>query len=47
MLFRSSFGAASSLDAEVECIADKVFFIAKGSGLADDERASLQAQGVL
>ena len=42
-----SFGAASSLDAEVECIADKVFFIAKGSGLADDERASLQAQGVL
>ncbi len=27
--------------------ADKVFFIAKGSGLADDERASLQAQGVL
>ena len=42
-----SFGAASSLDAEVECIADKVFFIAKGSGLTDDERASLQAQGVL
>lgn len=42
-----SFGAASALDAEVECVADKVFFIAKGEGLSDDERASLQAQGLL
>lgn len=42
-----SFGASSALDAEVECIADKVFFIAKGSGLTDEERATLQAQGVL
>ena len=42
-----SFGAASALDAEVECVADKVFFIAKGEGLTDEERASLQAQGLL
>lgn len=42
-----SFGAASALDAEVECVADKVFVIAQGSGLTDSERASLQAQGVL
>ncbi len=42
-----SFGAASALDAEVECVADKVFFIAKGDGLSDGERASLQAQGLL
>lgn len=42
-----SFGAASALDAEVECVADKVFVIAQGSGLTDGERASLQAQGVL
>lgn len=42
-----SFGAASALDAEVECVADKVFVIAQGSGLTDAERASLSAQGVL
>ncbi len=38
---------AEGFNTALECIADKVFFIAKGSGLADDERASLQAQGVL
>ena len=42
-----SFGAASALDAEVECVADKVFFIGTGDGLSDGERASLQAQGLL
>ena len=42
-----SFGVASALDASVECIADKVFVIARGRGITESERADLRAQGVL
>lgn len=42
-----SFGVSSALDARVDCVADKVFVIARGAGLSDSERASLQSQGVL
>lgn len=42
-----SFGVASALDASVECIADKVFVIARGNGITESERANLRAQGVL
>lgn len=42
-----SFGVASALDASVECIADKVFVIARGKGISESERANLRAQGVL
>lgn len=41
-----SFGAASVLDASVECVADKVFVVCAG-GLTQEERAQLQAQGVI
>ncbi len=42
-----SFGASSALDASVDCVADKVFVIARGQGLTDDERKSLSNQGIL
>lgn len=42
-----SFGVASALDANVECPGDKVFAIARGNGLSDDEKSRLSGQGVL
>ena len=42
-----SFGVSSALEANVECPAEKVFAIAKGNGLTDDEKARLRSQGVL
>lgn len=42
-----SFGVSSALDASVECIADKVFVILRGSALSDQEKMSLRNQGVL
>lgn len=42
-----SFGAAAVLDASVECIADKVFAIARGNGISEVERMNLRNQGVL
>ncbi len=42
-----SFGVSSALDANVDCIADKVFVIARGAGLTDAERANLRNQGIL
>ena len=42
-----SFGAASALDASVECPGEKVFAIAKGRALGDAEKMQLRNQGVL
>ena len=42
-----SFGVASALDANVECPGEKVFAIAKGSSLTEDEKRRLSVQGVL
>ena len=42
-----SFGVASALDANVECPGQKVFAIAKGNALTEDEKRRLRAQGVL
>ncbi len=42
-----SFGAASVLDASVECVADKVFVVCTGGGLTAEERTQLQTQGVI
>ena len=42
-----SFGVASALDASVECPADKVFAISRGSSLSDAEKQALRNQGVL
>lgn len=42
-----SFGVASALDANVECPASKVFAIARGQALTEDEKRSLRLQGVL
>ena len=42
-----AFGVASALDANVECPGSKVFAIARGRGLSDDEKANLRGQGVL
>lgn len=42
-----SFGVSSALDASVECVADKVFAITRGTGLTDAERTTLRNQGVL
>lgn len=42
-----SFGVASALDANVDCIADKVFAITRVKDLTDAERFSLRSQGVL
>lgn len=42
-----SFGVASALDASVECPAEKVFAISRGSALTEDEKRNLRNQGVL
>lgn len=42
-----SFGVASALDANVECPAEKVFAIARGNALTEDEKRNLSLQGVL
>ena len=42
-----SFGVASALDANVECPGDKVFAIARGNGLTEDEKRRLRNQGAL
>lgn len=42
-----SFGVASALDANVECPGDKVFAIARGNALSEDEKARLRNQGAL
>ena len=42
-----SFGVASALDANVECIADKVFAVTRGKDLTELEKLSLRNQGVL
>ena len=42
-----SFGVASALDASVDCVADKVFVVARGAALTESEKASLRNQGVL
>lgn len=42
-----SFGAASALDANVECPGDKVYAIARGRALDDAEKQQLRNQGVL
>ncbi|MCI9129308.1 MAG: cell division protein SepF [Eggerthellaceae bacterium] len=42
-----SFGAASALDATVDCVADKTFVICRGDALSDAERANLMTQGIL
>lgn len=42
-----SFGAACALEANVECIADDVFVIARGNGITEVERMNLRNQGVL
>jgi cell division inhibitor SepF len=42
-----SFGVASALDASVDCVADKVFAITRGSALSDAECMKLRGQGVL
>lgn len=42
-----SFGVASALDANVECPGDKVFAIARGNALSEDEKTRLRNQGAL
>ena len=42
-----SFGVSSALEANVECVADKVFAITRGGALTDAERVALRVQGVL
>ena len=42
-----SFGVSAALDASVECPADKVFAIARGTALSDAEKTNLRNQGVL
>ena len=42
-----SFGVASALSANVECIGSKVFSITVGAGLSDAEQDSLRSQGIL
>lgn len=42
-----SFGVASALSANVECIGSKVFSITVGAGLSDAEQESLRSQGIL
>ncbi len=41
-----SFGVASALDARVECVANKVFAVMKGSELTLDEKHELRKQGI-
>ena len=42
-----SFGVASTLDANVDCIADKVFVLFRGAPLNEAELKSLRTRGVL
>lgn len=42
-----SFGAASAFDASVECIGNRIFAIARGVPLDDNERADLHNMGVI
>ena len=42
-----SFGVASALDASVECPGEKVFAIARGNALTEDEKTRLRNQGAL
>lgn len=42
-----SFGVASALDGRVDCIADKVFVITRGSALTEGERQKLRDLGVI
>lgn len=42
-----SFGVASALDANVECPGEKVFAIARGKALTEDEKTRLRNQGAL
>lgn len=42
-----SFGVASALDASVECPGDRVFAIARGQAITEDEKRDLRSQGVL
>ena len=42
-----SFGVASALDANVECPGEKVFAIARGNALSEDEKRRLRNQGAL
>lgn len=42
-----SFGVASALEANVECLSPKVYAIACGSALTEDEKGRLRTQGVL
>lgn len=42
-----SFGVVSALDANVDCVADKVFAITRGVALSDAECLKLRGQGVL
>ncbi len=42
-----SFGVASALDASVECPAEKVFAIARGNALSEDEKRRLRNQGAI
>lgn len=42
-----SFGVSSALEANVECVADKVFAITRGDALSETERVNLRNQGVL
>lgn len=41
-----SFGAASIVNAKVECVADRVFAITLGGPITEGERARLRSQGV-
>lgn len=42
-----SFGVASALDAQVDCVGAKVFAIATGTALTESEKESLRGQGVI
>jgi FtsZ-interacting cell division protein YlmF len=42
-----AFGVASALDANVECIGDKVFFVVRGEGISEGEREKLRLQGIV
>lgn len=42
-----AFGVASALDANVECVGEKVFFVVRGKGISDGEREKLRLQGVV
>ena len=42
-----SFGVASALDANVDCIADRVFAIARGNSLSEEEMREVRMKGVM